>query len=304
MAKNKGTVLLTGGSGFLGSYTANALTEAGFKVRIFDCEPSEFLTADQEMIVGDITDLDNVVEAAKDCDYIYHLAGIADIEEAKERPIDTGRINIVGTINALEAARINNIKRFVFASTVYVYSDRGSFYRVSKQACENYIETYKMVHDIPFTILRYGSLYGRRAGPTNGIYKLIKSAIDTGEIIYYGDENAMREYIHISDAARLSVEILDEQYENTHVILTGNERMKIVDIMRMIAEMLPNKPKLKFGEEVMAGHYVMTPYTYNPKLGQKLVGNNHIDLGQGLLDCIAELYEQGDNKKDQETSAA
>lgn len=285
-------VLITGGSGFLGSHIAEALSASGYKVRIFDLEKTPYLSGDQEMVIGDITDLDSVLDAAKDCDYIYHLAGIADIEYAKANPIDTQRINVGGTLNILEAARINKIKRLVFSSTVYVYSDRGSFYRVSKQACENYIETYQSVHDVPFTILRYGSLYGRRAGGTNGIYKLIKSAMDTGQIIYYGDENAMREYIHISDAAKLSVEILDKEYENKHVILTGNERMKVVDIMRMIAEMLPNKPKLQFGEEIMAGHYVMTPYTYNPRIGQKLISAHHIDLGQGLLDCIAEMHEK------------
>lgn len=288
---NKGTVLLTGGSGFLGGYTANALSEAGYKVRIFDHVASPFLLDGQEMIIGDITDLDSVVNAAKGCDYLYHLAGIADIEEAKKRPLDTGTVNIQGTLNALEAARINNMKRFVFASTVYVYSDRGSFYRVSKQACENYIETYQTVYGLPFTILRYGSLYGRGAGPTNGVHRLIQSAMDTGEIVYNGDENAMREYIHISDAAKLSVDMLAKEYENRHMILTGNERMKITDIMRMIAEMLPNNPKIKFKEKILAAHYVMTPYTYNPKLGQKIVKNDHIDLGQGLLDCIAEMHE-------------
>ncbi len=287
----KKTVLLTGGSGFLGSHIAEALSAAGYRVRIFDMVKTPYLSGDQEMIIGDITDLDAVVEAAEGCYYIYHLAGIADIEYAKSHPIDTQRINIGGTLNILEAARINKIKRLVFSSTVYVYSDRGSFYRVSKQACENFIETYQSVYNVPFTILRYGSLYGRRAGDTNGIYKLIKSAMETGEIIYYGDENAMREYIHIHDAAKLSVDILDDRYENQHIILTGNERMKVVDVMRMIAEMLPNKPKLHFGEEVMAGHYVMTPYTYNPSIGRKLVSENHIDLGQGLLDCIAEMHE-------------
>ena len=292
MVRNNKTVLLTGGSGFLGGYVANALSESGYRVRIFDKEETDLLTADQEMVVGDITDTKAVIDAAQGCDYIYHLAGIADIEEAKARPVEVGRVNIGGTINALEAARVHGIKRFVFASTVYVYSDRGGFYRVSKQACENYIETYKMTHNVPFTILRYGSLYGRRAGPTNGIYKLIKSAQESGHIVYYGDENAMREYIHIADAAKLSVDILDEKYANTHLMLTGNERMKVVDVMRMIAEMMPNKPKLSFGEEVMSGHYVMTPYTYNPKLGKKLVSSDHIEMGQGILDCIDEMYEQ------------
>jgi len=123
----------------------------------------------------------------------------------------------------------------------------------------------------------------------DGIYKLVQSAIDTGEITYNGDPEAMREYIHVHDAAKLSVDILDKQYENRHIILTGNERMRISDLMRMIAEMLPHKPKVKFGAKTLAGHYAMTPYTYNPQLGHKLVSNDYIDLGQGILDFIDEL---------------
>ena len=291
---NKGTVLVTGASGFVGSYTAQALSSSGYRVRIFDREVCPFLQDDQEMIIGDITDAQQVMDATKGCDYIYHFAGIADIEEARARPVDTCRINIEGTLNVLEAAKEHNIKRFVFASTVYVYSDRGAFYRVSKQACENYIETYQKTYDVPFTILRYGSLYGRRAGETNGIHRLISSALESDEIVYNGDPEAMREYIHVKDAARLSVEILNDSYENTHLILTGNERMRVTDLMRMIAEMLQHKPELKFGEKTLGAHYTMTPYSYNPKLAQKITAAAHIDLGQGLLDCIAEIREEAD----------
>jgi len=300
---DKKTILVTGGGGFLGSYTVQALLKAGHKVRCFDLSFSEQVKQeDCDYVSGDIQNIDDVKKAIDGCDIVYHLAGIADIEDAKERPLDTGKINIQGTLNVLEAAKEQGIKRFVFASTVYVYSDRGSFYRVSKQACENYIETYSDIYDLPYTILRYGSLYGRNAHPENGIYKLIHSAIETGEIVYNGDENAMREYIHVSDAADLSVQILGDEYKNQHIILTGSERIKIVDVMRMISEMMPNKPVIKFGEKTLAGHYVMTPYSYNPKLGRKLTQNNHIELGQGLLDCIAEVYEE--KNSDEGVSAA
>lgn len=286
-------ILLTGGDGFLGGYTAHALIKKGYQVKCFDItRQNDEGLENCEYVQGDIQNLDDVVKAAEGCSHIYHLAGIADIEEARDRPLDTGKINIQGTLNALEAAKEQNIERFVFASTVYVYSDRGSFYRVSKQACENYIEMYSEVFGVPYTILRYGSLYGRQAHPENGIHKLISSAMKTGEITYNGDENAMREYIHVADAAELSVKVLDDEYKNQHIILTGTDRMKIIDVMRMISEMMPNKPELKFGEKKLAGHYVMTPYSYNPKLGRKLTQNNHIELGQGLLDCIAEAYEK------------
>ncbi len=303
MQQNKQKVLVTGGSGFLGSHVADALTRNGYAVRIFDREPSPYISAGQEMIVGDINDPEAIMKAMESCTYVYHFAGIADLEEAKKNVVETARINILGTLSVLECAREMGIKRFVFASTIYVYSDRGGFYRASKQSCENFIETFEMMYGLPYTILRYGSLYGRRAGSTNGIYKLIKSALEDGEIVYGGDENAMREYIHVADAAQLSVDILGEDFKNRHIILTGNERLKIVDVMRMISEMLPNKPEIRFGEKTLAGNYAMTPYSYNPRLGHKLTGNSSIDLGQGLLDCIDEIAEVSRDQKPGKRSA-
>ncbi|MCK5285531.1 MAG: NAD(P)-dependent oxidoreductase [Alphaproteobacteria bacterium] len=292
--KKKETVLVLGGGGFLGSHTADALSAAGYKVRIFDRTPSPYLSPEQEMIVGDIMDTELISKVVKGCDYIYHFAGIADLEDAKQRPVDTCRINVLGTVQALEAARKIGIKRFIFASTVYVYSNSGGFYRASKQACENFIEEYHKTYDLPYTILRYGSLYGRRAGLKNGINRLIRSAIEDGEIIYNGDPEAMREYIHVNDAAQLSVDILDKKYANRRLMLTGQNRMRVVDLMKMIAEMVPNKPQVNFGEKTLSAHYVMTPYNYNPKLAHKLTSNDHIELGQGLLDCIDDIYENED----------
>ena len=286
------TVLVTGGSGFLGSHTANALSRAGYKVRIFDSEPSPYLQDDQTMILGDITDAQTLKSAIQGCDYVYHFAGIADIERANENPVQTATINIGGTVQLLQACLEEHIKRFVFASTVYVYSDSGGFYRASKQASESFIELYQEKFGLDYTILRYGSLYGRRAGAENSIYKLIQSAFEKGELVYNGDPDAVRDYIHVADAARLSVDILDDTYANRHFILTGQERMRVSDLMRMIAEMMPNNPTLKFGEKTLSAHYVMTPYTYAPKLGHKLTSNDHIDLGQGLLDCITDIDEQ------------
>lgn len=287
MSNLKGTVLVTGGSGFLASHIVDALSDDGYQVRIFDRQASPYLREGQEMIIGDITDRAAVNQAAQGCDYIYHFAGIADIEECNARPHDAAQVNIIGTLNVLQAAKENNVKRFAFASTVYVYSSLGGFYRVSKQACENMIELY----GVPYTILRYGSLYGRRAGSTNGIYKLIKSGIQTDKITYNGDPEAQREYIHVKDAARLSVDILDKKYANRHMILTGQERVRVADLMQMISEILPNKPKLKFAKEHSA-HYTMTPYEYTPRTGTKMTANEHVDLGQGILDCVEDLYNE------------
>ena len=135
-------ILVFGGSGFLGSHVADKLSLSGFEVTIFDKIKSKFLNKNQKMIIGDILSDKEVDNAVNGNDVVFNFAGLADIEESKKNPIGTVKQNILGNTIILDSCVKNNIKRYVFGSTVYVYSDLGSFYRVSKQACENYIEHY------------------------------------------------------------------------------------------------------------------------------------------------------------------
>jgi UDP-glucose 4-epimerase len=162
---------------------------------------------------------------------------------------------------------------------------------VSKRACENYIEAYHERYGLSYSILRYGSLYGPRADERNAIYCFIKQALEEGRINYGGRPEAVREYIHVEDAARLSVEILQPQYANRHLTLTGHERMTVQELLKMVAEMLPGKVAVEFSEAPEDdSHYVMTPYSFNPRLGHKLFSRDHVDIGQGLLNCMAEIH--------------
>ncbi len=291
------TAIVFGGSGFLGSHVADALSDVGYRVRIFDRSPSPYVRPDQEMIVGDIMNLEEVISASSGCKYVYNFAGIADINDAKNRPVDTARINVLGNVHVLEGARINGAERFVFASSLYVYSESGSFYRASKQAAERFVESYNERYGLPYTILRYGSLYGRRADARNGIYRLLSEALKSKTITYMGSKAAMREYIHVLDAAKLSAQILGAEYANRHFVLSGQERMSVENFMKMISEMIPGGVKLSFEGKIDDGHYVMTPYGFHPKVGHKLVSNDYVDLGQGLLDCMAEIHEQIHNSE-------
>ena len=284
-------VVVFGASGFLGSHVADALSVAGYRVRLFDQSPSPFLKPDQEMIVGDIMDLDQVISAAKGAAVVYNFAAIADIDEAHHKPIATATINVMGNMHVLEAARLAGVRRYIFASSVYVYSESGSFYRASKQAAERFTETYHERYGMEYNILRYGSLYGRRSDQRNGIYRMLHEAISDRSITYKGSGDAMREYIHVEDAARMSVQVLADEFANNHLILTGQEKLRIKDVMTMIAEIMPWPVALNFDDANTLHHYKITPYAFQPRIGRKLVLNEHVDLGQGLLDCLRELHE-------------
>lgn len=286
-------VVIFGGSGFLGSHVADELTKRNYQVTIFDFYESKFLSGNQKMIIGDILDKDLVRKIVKENDIVYHFAAIADIKKAKISPIETVNFNIIGTINILEACREYNIIRFLYASTIYVYSDQGSFYRSSKQACELFIENYKQEYNLDYTILRYGSLYGDRANDFNFIRNAIKQALTEKVIVRKGNGEELRDYINISDAAILSVDALDDTYKNNCVMITGDEKITIKDLLLMIREIMNNNIEIKFlDNEIMEGHYNLTPYSFKPNIAKKIKSKSYIDLGQGLLDLIYNINQE------------
>jgi len=282
-------VCVVGGSGFLGSHVADQLSAAGHEVVIYDRAPSPWLQSGQIMQVGDLLELDSLQDAIKGCDAVYNFAALADLNDALDKPIETIKINVLGNIHVLEACRQQSVKRFLYASTVYVNSREGGFYRCSKQSAEHYVEEYQKVYGLDYTILRYGSLYGPRTNHSNGLYRIVKKALETGMLCYEGSPESLREYIHVVDAAQASVVALNDDFRNESVVLTGQEPMRVLDLLEMLGEILGLKNAVKFTAGDQSGHYVRTPYAYQPKLGRKYVPPMHVDLGQGLLELISEV---------------
>lgn len=284
-------VIVFGGAGFIGSHVADELSKRGHMVTIFDRKVSPYLRPDQKMVIGDILDENSISNAMDGNEIVYNFAGISDIDECARKPIETIKYNVLGNSFILEIARQKMIKRFVFASSVYVYSESGGFYKNSKQASELFIENYGQQFNLKYTILRYGSLYGPRSDNRNSIFRLVKNAIENQKIDYKGTGEEMREFIHVLDAAKLSVDILSDEFINEFVVLTGSQRMRYKDLLLMINEMLNQNVEINFQENVSKTHYTVTPYNYSPKLGKKLVNNPHIDMGQGILQMMELLRE-------------
>jgi UDP-glucose 4-epimerase len=290
MRKMKITVF--GGSGFLGSHVCDKLSEAGHLVTIVDCRRSQWIRDDQSMIIGDILNEEDVTNSVAGADVVFNFAGIADIGAANQRPPDTIKYNILGNANILEACVKEKVKRYIFSSSVYVYSNSGGFYRCSKQACELYIENYHNVYGIEYTVLRYGSLYGPRADETNAIFRFVKEALEKKKITYFGNASALREYIHVEDAAKSSVEILKPEFANEYIILTGHQPMTVSNLFKMIAEILGYSIEFDFENSSNNDHYLISPYSFNPKVGKKLIPPLHFDLGQGLLRVIEDQHKK------------
>ena len=286
-------ITVIGGSGFLGSYVADILSEQNHKVVIFDKIKSPWLRKNQKIIIGNILDFKKLETAISGSDIVYNFAALADIDDALKNPIESVKTNIQGTVHALELCKIYKIKRFVFASSIYVYSRDGGFYRCSKQAAETFVEEYYQLYGLKYTILRYGSLYGPRSDENNGLYRIIKKALKKNVLSYTGDKESRREYIHVEDAARASIKILDKEFTNQNLILTGQQSFYVYDVMEMLAEIMGMSKKIKFVKsEKNKGHYIRTPYSYQSRLARKYTPETHIDLGQGLLQLIDEIKKK------------
>ena len=285
--------VIIGGSGFMGSHTADELSRRGFSVTIYDQYESPWMSEGQEMVVGDILDFEKVSVVCKGAKYLYHFAGIADIGESRTSPFDTVNLNVMGTTTALKAAQLAEVDRFLFASTMYVYSPFGSFYRATKQAAEILVEAYHEEYQLDFTLLRFGSLYGPRAQSWNGLRKYISQVVKTGCLEYFGTGDERREYIHVKDAARLSVDVLDDRHRNKAITVTGSQVLNSRELIDMIFEIAGVEKSVKFLPSDREGyHYRMTPYRYTPKQAQKLVPDEFIDIGQGVLEIVEEIYSE------------
>jgi UDP-glucose 4-epimerase len=287
-------ILVFGGFGFLGYYLVHELLNRGFDVTVADIDENEKLESNITYIKCDITNKENVknVFKNKQFDVVYNLAGFANLDTAIKYPLETVQLNVIGNMHILEQCVKNSISRFVYASSAYAMSNKGSFYGISKLASEKIVEEYLKKYSLPFTILRYGSVYSEKSYNNNYIYNLVKSAVLEGKINHNGDGNELREYIHAEDASKLSVDVIEsEDFKNLHVILTGNERMKRSDLFNMVKEILNDQVEIKYKNDGYHNHYNFTPYSFEPSVSRKLSANPHIDMGQGLLECVRSVHK-------------
>ena len=253
-------ILITGGSGFLGSHVADELTRNGHKVIIYDLVKSKWIKKKQKIVVGNIMNFKKISKLIKNVDIVYNFAALGDMDIARIKPVETVKFNILSLVNMLKLSKKYKIKRFIQASSIYANSEEGGFYGKSKRAAEDYILEFNRTFKLPYTILRFGSLYGPRADNNNGIKKLIKSAKIKKRIIYRGNKLAVRRYIHVENAAQLSAKILSSKYKNKILTITGKKRIKVIQLIDFLCKKFNLKKNQNiFLNEKNSAHYKDKP---------------------------------------------
>ena len=238
----KKNVLVTGGSGFIGSHVVDALVKKKYKVTVFDINRPK--RKDVKFIKGNILNKSIVTSALKNINIIFHLAAASDITQVKKIPLKTVKTNILGTTHLLEGARNANIDKFIFASSIYSYGTAGNLYTTSKISSEQIIKNYNLIYGQKFVILRYATAYGPRNREVDAVSIFLKRALKNSNLIIHGNGKQKRNYIYTDDLGLGSLFALKKRATNKIVTLVPKRSIKIIDLAKMIIRITNSKSKI------------------------------------------------------------
>ena len=300
-------VLITGGAGFVGSHTVDALLQENLKIWVLDdLSTGAYVNLashkrDRRLhfVKGTVSNPKTVTKLTARVDAVIHLAAIVSPMVAVQRPEVTNEVNVTGTLHVLRAALKNKVRRVVFASSSSVYGDTGSLrqidelnitnptnpYGVSKLAGEKYCTAFHTTFDLDTVSLRYFNVYGERQkdNPYSGVITIFANAMLRDRKVYIdGDGKQTRDFVHVSDVARANLAALECRSGSGQAfnLGTGNPT-SINSLFRLIA--------------VSSHRYGARPVHRSPRVGDirdscanigkanRFLGfRPRIDLGEGL----------------------
>ncbi len=246
-------ILVTGGSGFIGSHIVDELLEQEHEVRVFD--RTKPLHDDVEWFSGDLLNEKDVLEACRDVEAIFHLAAIADVNVALSNFDLCLQINEMGTMNFLKSATAEEVERIILASTTWVYGrNKGivkedtpiplpeHIYTKTKIGQEQLLYSWHQHHGLPYTILRYDIPYGPRMRSNMAISIFVRRAMRGEPITIYGDGKQGRCWIYIKDLAEGNVAALAENGKNEIINLAGSKFVNMNQIAEALKEIFGDIP--------------------------------------------------------------
>ncbi len=270
------TFLVTGGAGFIGSNLCDALTSMGYQVRCLDNlstgkqENIDFLS-DREnytFLRGDIRDLDTCKAACEGADYVLHQAAWGSVPRSIEMPLLYEEINIRGTLNMMEAARLSGVKKFVYASSSSVYGDHPvlpkvegqegnllSPYALTKRVDEEYGKLYKKLYGLDTYGMRYFNVFGRRQDP-DGAYaavipRFIRQLLSGERPTINGDGRQSRDFTYIDNVieANLKAALAPSEAAGEAFNIAYGGREYLIDIYYDLCRALGREVEPQFGPD-------------------------------------------------------
>ena len=248
-------VIVSGGAGFIGSHLVDALIDRDIEVHIIDnlvAGQKENVHPRAQLHVVDICseEASKVIMNVRP-DAFYHLAAQADVGKSVQYPKYDGDVNIIGTLNMLEACRKANVGKFIFASTSAVYGNLNnkllleeevtvpaSFYGLSKLTAESYIRLFYELYRQSYTILRYANVYGPRQLPKGegGVVSVFFDRLQKdGNINVHGDGQQTRDFIYVKDIVAANLAALENGDQETIQVSTS-QRTSINEILSFLTD--------------------------------------------------------------------
>jgi UDP-glucose 4-epimerase len=218
-------ILVTGGAGFIGSNIVEHFHRSD-EVVVLDSLRSGFERNLEgfkaRLVKGSVTEQSSVDEAAKGADYIFHLAALVSVPESVDKPHETVAINVLGTLNVLDAARKHRVKKVIISSSAAVYGDNPTVpkiesmlpepkspYAITKLDAEYYSKMYSSEFMVPVVCLRYFNVFGPRQNPKSqyaaAVPIFIDQALKNQEITIYGDGEQTRDFVYVKDVVAANV---------------------------------------------------------------------------------------------------
>jgi len=302
-------ILVTGGAGFIGSHLCDKLLECGHKVIAVDnlingkIRNIELANRNNEFcfVQEDILNAQRMIELTTGIDVIYHLACLG-VRHSIHSPRENHLVNAEGTLNMLEAARINHIKYFYYISTSEIYGDVQTFpineqavplpktvYGSSKLAGENYTYSYFKCYQLPVTILRIFNNYGPRAhyeGDAGEIIprSIVKMLYGKNPIIF-GDGNVTRDFFFVKDTASVLSGLLIKKNLEGEIINVGTgEEITMKNLMQKLIKLVNNGNNIEYLEDRPAD--VPRLWVDNTKFKFITEFKSSITFEEGLLETI------------------
>ncbi len=257
--------VVTGGSGFIGSHVVDALKDAGYDVTVIDNRvPPHRSDVGFESV--DLMDLSSVLSATRGAHHLFHLAAVSNVNYAHKYPVYTTALNVLGTANILEAARINGNARVYLASTVWVYNGSpngepldeaspfylngaGHIYTSTKMACEMICHNYASLYKVPFTVLRLGIPYGPRMREELLIPVFLRKALNNEPLTIAGKGSQFRNFIYVRDLAEAHVLAMKDEAVNQTYNLEGRRKVTVLEVAEGIRRNIGNQVKIEFVPE-------------------------------------------------------
>jgi UDP-glucose 4-epimerase len=263
--------LITGGAGFIGSNIAGTLMGQGEVLIIDDLSTGKYRNIEPLVNEGvrfyesSILDTEKLITITKEVDYIFHQAALPSVARSIKDPIKTNNVNVSGTLNILEAARTNHVKKVIYASSSSVYGDSKTLpkkesmipnpispYAVSKLTSEYYCRAYSKIFGLPTVCLRYFNVYGQKQNPYSEysavIPKFITLILQGKQPTINGDGNHTRDFTYIKDVVQANLKAMKPNTEGIFNIAYG-EKTSLNELVYKIMELTDIYVDVKYGPE-------------------------------------------------------